>query len=69
MKLTLTLLAACLRLSFTTPGAGSFWLVSTQDGLRWDVEMCQRVDLATHVTYVVPANETHRMFTVWWEGD
>lgn len=64
MKLFIALKLAYVALQATIPGAGSYSLQSSADGLLWSVEASGRVTGTNvcHVEHHVPLEQGHRIF-------
>lgn len=63
MKLTLLKLGSLLVLHFSTPGPGEWYLYSLDStGRLATIEYCGRATQAQPVSWIVPSNETNRLF-------
>ncbi len=72
MNLRITLTALSVILRFTVPAGSSFWLVSTQDHCRYQMECASHVWVETHVTAELPratGTNAFRFFQVWIEPE
>lgn len=69
MTLTITLVLASIWIRFTTPGPGSFYLMSTTDSLCYRVEMSDYSPTACHAALTLPRDQEHKHFFVIFEPD
>jgi hypothetical protein len=64
MKLSISLAAAAIILRFTTPGPGCWYVYSTADHVRYQVEASGHVWIGSHVAVPVPPAAAHKTFIV-----
>ncbi len=69
MQLIITKLATAIMLTWSTPQAGTCYLMSTTDHLHYKVEMSFRYAYPVHAAFKVDTSKTNQFFSLQFKPD